>query len=1266
MVEHLRSMVRAKPKTIFVTELLFVNPNQNKYMEIRLHIPAMAGILRDHCLPVCRRKNAARGFATKLIGTMKITFVLLTAAMLQVHANGISQTVSLRAKNMPLQKVFELVEAQTEYVVFTTKELMAGTHPVTANVSNVRLTDFLDLILKDQPVGFRIEGKTIMLIRKQLATAETRSVKEQAPVMARITGTITGPGNQPLAGATIRLKGKPVTILSDELGRFEINAEMGNILVITYVGYETKEVMITGNAPLTIQLSPASSSLDTSEVVYTGYQTLRRQRSTGAVTIITEKDLERKVTTNVLNMIEGMSPGLTLFKSGYGPENNEINIRGIASIKANREPLIIIDGFPADRMEMEDDPTLTGREDGGSFNSRFIAGGALALNPENIANITVLKDAAATAIYGARASNGVIVITTKTGKPGPAKVTYAGNFRFSPLPDLEYFNRLGSADFVDLQKELFDQNHTAWSTFSTSKTTVNKALMALYENKYNGMSDADLNTILDQLRRSNNGDQIKELMMRPYMGMQHNIMVSGGNNLHTYSVSASYNQEDQPDNKTGGRKFNLLIKERMTVKPWLILSGQVSISIAKETSNNSYADPVNAYSRYPGFEMLLNEDGSYQYWNRGWKSNYQDSLVLQGLKSERWNPYEEGQFINNSKVSDYTRLQLSAEGRLLEGLRYVARFSMDRSSTTDKLLQDENAYYPRLIMNSGTIRDNGVLKNVVPFGGLYNEVNAHGKPWTVNAQLDYNRNFGAHGINILAGFEARRSYTEEISLEVLGYKSKTKSWPLQNQQLGYTPGGLGSFTFYGWSPTVPHNWSRYVDNRWVSGYSNFSYAFQDRYILTGSMRIDQANLFGTDPRYRFKPLWSAGAKWNAKNEQFLANVKPVTELSVRASYGFNGNTSNASSPFLVLNTNNYETYTGNSLQYALITSPPNTRLRWEETRNVNVGVDYGFFKNRIRGSFDYYIKETRDMLGATDVDPTVGFSNVTKNFARMKNRGFEFSLNTINIDYRDFTWSTLINYSHNKNTVLENYNKHSLLSITTGNVFEAGYPGFAVFGVKWAGLDPNDGRARIYSNIDRRTGNNVADEVIKKDNAGSPTIYDVYFLGSKRPSTAVSVRNTFRYKNFTAEIFLVGNFGAVTRLDMPTPGYNNMVPDFANGFLKYRWSKPGDELITNIPSSTIYWGTAPSPQYYYSADVFTISADYVKVRELTLAYNIPKSLLKKAGLSSARLLVQGQNLFSFFANDYDIDPEAMYFFAGPGNRSLPAPKVFVFGVNLSF
>lgn len=1206
-------------------------------------------------------------FVTKTVLIMKMIFFLLTAAFLQVQATGWSQTISLSGKNIPLRKVFDAIELQSGYVAFTTKDLLAGTKPVTLHVQGMELTGFLNLVLKDQPIGYRVEGKTIMLIKKNTGAMAAPASPPADPI--RVTGTVTDAGGQPLAGATIRIKGKNSSVFSDDKGHFEIMAEPGALLLVSYIGFEQKEYR-AGGGDTRIILQRAQKNLDTTEVVInTGYQAIRKTRSTGAVTVITEKDLERKVSGNVLNMLEGMVPGLTLFRSGYGAENNEINIRGVASISANREPLIIIDGFPADRMEMEDDPTLTGREDGATFNSRFIAGGALSLNPENIANITVLKDAAATAIYGARASNGVIVITTKSGRQGPAKVTYAGNFQFSPTPDLGYYNRLSAAEFVDLQQALFNQNHTAYTTFSTSKTAVNKVLEALYANKYEGMSNDALTGRLDALRNSDNTAQIKDNMMRPYFGMQHNIIISGASNMHNYSVSFGYNRENLQDIKTGNQRFNVQIKERMTVKPWLIVSGQVTVSIAKSTGNNSYSDPLNSYARYPAFEMLLNPDGSYQYWNRGWKGVYQDTLVMQGLKSERWNPLEEGNYINVEKQSDYVRLQAGVEGSLPAGLRYTTRFSIDRSSTTDQFLQAENGYFPRLLANGATTRDatTGLLKNNIPNGGMYNEVKTNGRPWTFNAQLDYNRTFRRrHNVSALAGFEARQTYTQQLSVEVLGYNDKTKSWPQQNQTLGYINGGLGSFPFYGWNAVVPHNWARYSDNRWISFYGNASYAYQEKYIVTGSMRIDQANLFGTDPKYRYKPLWSAGVKWNAKGESFLKGVKAVDLLSLRLSYGFNGNTSNASSPFLILNTNNYETYTGSGLPYTTITSPPNTRLRWEETGSINLGLDFGVLHNRIRGSVDYYRKETRDMLGAVDVDPTVGFSNVTKNFARMKNDGIEVSLITANIDTRDFDWTTTFNYAYNKNTVLENYNKQSYLTITNGNVFEAGYPAFAVFGVKWAGLDPQDGRARIYANIDRRTGLDAGTQTIKKDNGGTPTVNDVYYHGLKRPHTALGIKNTFRYKNFIAEFFLVGNFGAITRVDLPLANPANVVPDYANGLLRRRWSKPGDELTTNIPSSTIYWGTAPSAFYWYSADVFAVSANYVKLREVSLSYTIPAALLRKTSLSSARLLLQGQNLFSWFANDYNIDPEAHSFTSGGGVRTLPTPKTFIIGINLSF
>ncbi len=540
----------------------------------------------------------------------------------------------------------------------------------------------------------------------------------------------------------------------------------------------------------------------------------------------------------------------------------------------------------------------------------------------------------------------------------------------------------------------------------------------------------------------------------------------------------------------------------------------------------------------------------------------------------------------------------------------------------------------------------------IPDGDAVNETRYTSEDWTLRTQISYSKSFGLHRVSALAGNEVRRiSYDNNQYATRFGYNSTAGSFsPVNIKDLA---SGTYNSDMIGGSAGFYPEYGEYSlrDNRFVSWYFNGSYEFNNRYLVSGSVREDLTNFFGTDPKYRHKPLWSVGGTWKIANEDFF-NAGWVDRLNLRASYGVNGNISLSEGPYLILSAGSFNPTTGGVSNG--ISSFPNNSLRWEKTRTTNVGVDFDVFGNRLGISLDYYYKKSTDILAADATDPTTGTSRMTRNLGAIDNRGVEISLHGTPVRSSDFSWDIMFNMSFNKNKVVE-YNvarNYPTSWAWSQAIHAAGHPMFGLFGYNFAGIDDR-GMVTVYGK----------DGDVKY--AQNANVDDIIYLGTAVPTTELSVINALKYRNWDLSFMFIAKLGHKYRKDVFQGSNIN------SRFVAQRWQKPGDENHTIYPALSS-WN---SDLFYFPyCDVNIGNASYAKLRDLTIAYTFDRSLINSIGMSEARIYLQGRNLFRITAKGVDIDPETMEmdYSNGVGASSnagfsvLPRSAEYYVGLSFSF
>lgn len=1184
----------------------------------------------------------ARGIAfplsAQMLRIMRMLTFFLFAAFLSAHANSKAQRITMSGKDIHLKQIFTVIKKQTGFVVLYNEQTISGTRPVSVNAQDMPLEEFLSTILKNQSIDYTIQGKTIVLSRKAAAkiyepesTPNLQPEEVQAPIKIRITDS-TG---APLAGASVSTKNGKVSGVTDSDGMVSLNVNAGEVLHISFIGHETRTVMVTpaqyAAGRINISLARAESQLSAVEVSFsTGYQKIPVYQMTGAASVMSEKEYQQRtaVTGNFLESLEGKVPGLV-----YNGQTGELTIRGVSTFDAVKKPLIVLDGFPTE------------------IDLRTI-------NPLDIVSVSVLRDAAAASIYGVRASNGVIVVETRRGKSGKPVFNVRATQAFQPKPDFGYLNYAPASEFVQLQKENFNIAKTSFSLFDWGYYKMNpvqKIMFGLTELSVSNplLTQAQADQKLAELGSYDNLKEYERLFYQNRQTTNLNMDVSGGNDRSTYMMGVNYIAETPVNRRSENKQIILNLANTFRFTNWLKFDFRGTYLNTKDVSGNT---PV--YSDFFPYEHLVDANGNAlpvaldpgrDYISRAITDEKNQALIAAGLYDQLYYPYKELYGNTNTRKGSSTRFQGRFNVKFTNWLNMDLGGNYENQNVILDQLQTEDSYNTRVLVSAMAQKDPVTGKAVfthMPQGDILMRTNQRITNYTARLQLNLNQRFGDHDLSGIIGLERKQTLTQAYKTSFFGYEGQTLiSKPINMsalnaistpafEELGFSAPRFRSTDYFNESE---------IDNRFMSYYGQGTYIYRGKYVLTGSFRIDQSNLFGVDPKYKYKPLWSAGVNWRLSEEEFAKDWDLVKNLQVRAATGFNGNVPSSNNGSFLILSRGLNTLLNTPLTYNDVLTPENQSLRWETTQNYNLGIDYTLWDNRISGSIDYYIKKSTDVFGQLDADPTSGFNQYNANTASIRNSGLELLISSQVMKKKGFEWRVQVTGSFNHNKVLAvkatEYDNSQL--ITSGNIFVQGLPMNALYSYNYGGLNAM-GQPFVY---DRKGNQNIlafygnAKVDVTKD--------DLIYNGTTTPKYVLGLNNQFSIGAFDLSFLFMYYGGHVMRVEQPDP---NSIEFYANNPLKGAsnfWRKPGDEKLTRIPGYVR--ASSAAPGYYQSyalygyqyASEFVRKADFIRLRDLIVTYNAKGAFFRKLGLTNPQVRMQAQNLFRYTFSGNDIDPDAI-------------------------
>lgn len=963
---------------------------------------------------------------------------------------------------------------------------------------------------------------------------------------------ISSEDNLPLIGASVYVTAEDLKkagsaqttmgVITDVDGQFSIAIPAGiTRFFCSYVGYDVLEVkLVPGKEHYEITLHASSQMLDA--VVVTGYQTVERRKLTAAVSKLDISDETIGAVKSIDQALAGQIAGLSVSPTSGAPgAPAKIRIRGTASLNGTQDPLWVLDGIP---LEGTDVPEPDELNDITNMKQSSIAG----LNPADIENITILKDAAATAIYGARAANGVIVITTKKGKVGKPVINFSSRFTYTPTLSLDRLNLLNSAEKVGLEMDMIRNNYSPDNHKGGVYNILSNynELSAFQNGGWDALS-SDTQAAINRLKSVNTnwGD----ILFRDAFSQEYNLSLSGGTERVTYYTSFGYYKEDGNVDGVGMDRFNLVGKTSYKVNSILKVGASMFANRRKNTNylTDAYgmSNPV-FYSRKanPYFE-LYDKNGNY---------NYDYDIQNNTDKDLGFNIFEERQNTSNESVVNSFSSIFDAELRFNDKWKLTSQFGYQLEKTSREEIADWESYAMRYYYKLSEYSQGGETKHFLPEGGMQKSYENSNSQITWKAMGEYRDSFNdIHELEVMAGTELRKTWYETLFSAGYGFDRKT----LTTKPV--------IFPNESYATSFPLHQTTYKENAYVSFYSTASYSLLNRYTVGGSIRFDGSDLFGVDKKYRYLPLYSVSALWRLSQEPFMQQAKWVDNLVFRASYGLQGNIDKNTSPFLLGTYRSESILPGVSEDVIIINSAPNKKLRWEKTQSVNAGFDFSVLNQAINLSVDYYYRKGTDLIALRMLPLETGFTSMNVNWASMENKGVEISLSTRNITTKNFSWYTNFNFAYNGNKVLqENIPEQQT---TPGR---EGYPVGAIFALKTAGVNKETGNMMFYNpegekvtlkelyRLKDEWGIGIASSDVTA--AEERTFYS--YIGSSDAPYTGGLINTFSYKNWELNVNFSLTFGGYVRTQ---PSYDIINPDYGKNYnadVLNRWTpeNPNAEL----------------------------------------------------------------------------------------------------------
>lgn len=933
-----------------------------------------------------------------------------------------------------------------------------------------------------------------------------------------ITGNVIADDDkQPLIGVSVYVSADDLKkagsslmslgVVTDIDGNFSITVPSGvKKLQLSYIGYTTQQIELkSGQTHYNVALQPSSTMLN--DVVVTGYQTVERRKLTAAVAKIDISEGRIGTVKSIDQALSGQIAGLSAVSTSGAPGSPvKIRIRGTSSLNGTQDPLWVLDGIP---LEGTDIPSLESLKNIDDVQQSSIAG----LNPADIADITVLKDAAATAIYGARAANGVIVITTKNGKAGKTKINFSTRLTWSPQQNIDRLNLLNASEKVDLELQLMKSDYAMNAEKGEIYRILNRynAIDAFKKDGWDALSKETQNEI-NALRLINT--DWNDILLQDAFSQEYNLSLSGGNEKATYYTSLGYSKEQGNIPNVSSDRLNLVMKANYKVNRMLKFGTSVFVNRRKNgsyLSTDGFTNPM-FYARIANpYLTPYDKDGNYVY----------DSDIQNGNSDLLFNTFEERQNTSNETTINSLSSIFDVELRFDDRFKITSQVGLQLDKTSREQIADQESFAMRLEHKNHRYNGTSFLPQKGGFHKAYENSDSQVTWKTMGTYRDTYADI--HEFEIMVGSELRRTWATTLYSAGYGYDRRT----MTNQPV----------VFPSDSQAFPLHTKTNVENAYVSAFSTMSYSLLNRYTLGGSIRFDGSDLFGVDKKYRYLPLYSVSALWRISEEPFTENAKWLDNLVIRASYGLQGNIDKNTSPYLLgkYQSNATPILPGNTEDMIVVTSAPNDKLRWEKTHSVNVGLDFAVLNQAINLSVDYYYRKGVDLIGMQMLPLETGFSSTNINWASMTNKGIEIGLSTRNIHTKSFMWTTTFNFAYNQNKVLKEAIREDAIYPS-----REGYPAGAIFAFPYAGIDEN-GQMTFYN---KETGKvESMKEFFKVQEFGFGTynlshaeLRNKYeYIGTTDSPYTGGFNNTFTYKAWELGINCIFNAGGYVRVQ---PSYS--------------------------------------------------------------------------------------------------------------------------------
>jgi len=1043
-----------------------------------------------------------------------------------------------------------------------------------------------------------------------------------------VKGTVYQTDGTALPGVFITTPDLKASAVTDSLGHFRIAIPAGeSSLQVSHVGYFRQMVSVPGDGnPLNISLEQEVVSLD-EIVVSTGYQTQSKDKTLGSYTLIDNKLINRVVSTDIISRLENITPSL-LFDHRFNGSPS-ISIRGQSTIQSEESPLIIVDNFPYE----------------GDINN---------INPNDIQSITVLKDAAAASIWGVRAGNGVIVITTKQGRLETSMtIQLNSSVTIGRKPDLFYSPQfLNSSDFIDVEQSLFTQGYYSWMENYSTHPVLSPVVQLMIAQRDGKISSEEAQGQIARYREQDVRRDFSKYLYQNSINRQYSFSMKGGGSAVSYYLSGGFDQND--DNLVRNGLYRVTVNSMLTYHPTksVEISSNILYSNSKQAQNNGGSGTVTSgggKAIYP-YARLADETGNPLPVVRDYNTDFISQAQSTGLLDWSYVPLQDLRHNDYTINTDNININTSARYRFTSWLDMEGRYQYERQNSHTRQLQSQQLYYTRNLINQYAYTDdNGTIQFPLPQGGIldnsYAELNSH----AARVQLNFNKSWNdTHQLNILAGAEIRQARTTGLSYRVYGYNDDllTTSW------VDYTTSYLLSPE--GSTATVPDRSSlSYLTDRNRSYYGNLTYIYLERYILTASARKDASNLFGVNANNKGVPLWSAGLGWQISSEGFYPLKEWLPLLKLRATYGYSGNVNKSLTAYA---TGYYNNNSVTGLPYVQIMTPPNPNLRWEKVKMINLGVDFESKNHLLSGSIEYYQKKGLDLIGKSSLDPTIGYSvggrnEFIGNNSALKGQGLDVQLN-VNKTIGKFNWTAQLLYSNSTNKITRyDYQSSSISSYFSSVATPVpGNPRYSLYSLKWAGLDLQTGDPQIYldGKITKEYGSILSNLKLK----------DLTCNGSALPTHFGSLHNNFRLGDFTLGFNISYKFGYYFR--RPSLSYSALFNNWI-GHQEFsdRWMKPGDEKFTQVPSMPDPGASSSRDFVYTFANILVEKGDHIRFQDINFSYDLQRSKYRWLPFNKVSVYGYINNIGIIWqANKHGLDPDYVF-------QPYPASQTYSLGINIT-